>query len=730
MSAMIRTNDPRVTRIMAMKEAQTKFVNGRTYRTPASPAARSFSDRFPDGCWKGQRCFIIGGGPSLKGFDFERLRGERVIAINKAFKDAPFADIMFAMDHPLIELLASGKLGEDYRQAFEFFPGAKLWLDLSGYSYPAGVYSVPSAGATGWSTSLSQGLVHGNNSGYGALNLAMILGAGPIYLLGYDCKRGADGSKNYHNGYLSGSNPDAMNIFKREIEAGAKLEQAISHRIVNLNPDSALACFPFGDVDKILPKVVPMAEQKITVITPTGDRPLAFALLRRWMDQQTRKPDQWIVVDDGKAPFIRDPEYRGGPFQYIRREPRPTDPKHTLDLNMKAALPLISGGKILVMEDDEYYAPGYISEMSKHLDSFEVVGICRSKYYHLPSGGYQQIGNVGHASLAETGFRRSFIPSFARCIDNGIVAHWLDDQLWKLVRDSKGTTTKISSLLFVDTATPLYVGIKGLPGRGGMGMGHQTRMYKTTDSADRAILKQWIPKDYQVYLDVIAGKTIDPPASVIEPVSVSPVPVVTPTPVVANMDRFSFLLKTNEESGKRLNQHIPEWKAYLEYVGGYFRSRWIDRPVVVEIGILDGAQRRFYENLLNAEYIGIDIDPKSPADIHGNSADPGTVAKLKARLAGRQIDLLFIDGLHTYAGAKADYEIYGPLTKHIVAIHDIHTPKLTPNDQVEVYRLWNEILTENKTDTIITIQHHNPRRPEEFNGRPLGIGVIVKGGGK
>jgi hypothetical protein len=403
---------------MAEKRAQTtQFVNGRTYRT-VNAGRPPLTDVLQDGAWKGQPCFIVGGGPSLKGFDFFRLYGRgRIIAINKAFYDVPFADVMFAMDHPLIESLSSGRLnedGNDYRQAFADFAGVKVWLDLSGYSYPEGVYSLPSAGATGWSKSLANGLVHGNNSGYAALNLAMVLGADPIYLLGYDCAKGPAGEKNYHSGYKGGGNPDAMNIFKREIEAGAKMIEG-GPRIVNLNPKSALTCFPFGDVDKVLP-VRPPVGKRITAITPTGDRPLAFELCKRWMAGQTRKPDQWIIVDDGKEPIPRFVDRDFNPlelFCYVRREPRRDDPSFTLDLNLKAALPHIDGDKILIIEDDEYYAPGYIAEMARRLDSFEVVGICQSKYYHLPTGGYRQIGNTGHASLAETGFRKSFLPFFS-----------------------------------------------------------------------------------------------------------------------------------------------------------------------------------------------------------------------------------------------------------------------------------------------------------------------------
>ena len=197
-----------------------------------------------------------------------------------------------------------------------------------------------------------------------------------------------------------------------------------------------------------------------------------------------------------------------------------------------------------------------------------------------------------------------------------------------------------------------------------------------------------------------------------------------------NRSKFDEALAITAAAGKRLNQHVPEWRAFIEYASWYFHAWRIARPVVVEIGILDGAQRRFYEKILDAEYIGIDNNPGCGAEIVGDSAARETVAKLEAWLAGRPIDLLFIDGLHTYAGVKADYELYGPLVRHIIAIHDIHTPKLDPNDDVEVMRFWDEILATNKTDTIITIQHHNPRAPQEFNGRPLGIGLVLKGGGR
>lgn len=251
---ILTTRSARVQAILAhsasARDAAARTRTWRTGQTTTSSAQLAAWDILSDGSWKGQRCFIVGGGPSLKGFDFNRLRGERVIAVNKAYFDAPFADIMFAMDRPLLDLITSCKLGENYRQAFELFSGTKLWLDLSGYSYPAGIYSVPSAGEIGWTKHLKEGLYHGQNSGYGALNLAMVLGANPIYLLGYDCSLGPDGKKNYHDGYPSGRNPDALNRFLEAFKVGARMISP-EHDIINLNPDSALRCFEFGDIDEI-----------------------------------------------------------------------------------------------------------------------------------------------------------------------------------------------------------------------------------------------------------------------------------------------------------------------------------------------------------------------------------------------------------------------------------------------------------------------------------------------
>jgi hypothetical protein len=253
----------------------------------------------------------------------------------------------------------------------------------------------------------------------------------------------------------------------------------------------------------------------ITAITPTGDRPLAMSLCERWMTNQTVKPDQWLVIDDGPVPIVP-----SVPMEYVRREPCAGDPKHTLAINLLQAIPLIKGDKILIIEDDEYYAPNYIEEMAKHLDGSKIAGITQNRYYHLPTGGYYMMHNKGHASLAQTAFTSAFIPTFRGAVEASMFVDFLDIRMWRMAKQSLNhsfkfggraltTRSRVGQLqkseltLFSDADRPLYVGIKGLPGRAGIGMGHNPGMYPNRDTSGRRVLRQWMPQDYQVYLDAM-----------------------------------------------------------------------------------------------------------------------------------------------------------------------------------------------------------------------------------
>ena len=158
---------------------------------------------------------------------------------------------------------------------------------------------------------------------------------------------------------------------------------------------------------------------------------------------------------------------------------------------------------------------------------------------------------------------------------------------------------------------------------------------------------------------------------------------------------------------------------FLEFCRGYFIHREVFNPFVVEIGVKEGKQRPFYEQYLNAQYIGIDINTNTPATIKGDSKNPETWSKLMEILNGDQIDLLFIDGAHDYATVESDYEMYSPIVRHIIAFHDLCGMR------EDVGKFWRFIVEKEKLRyTFITIFQwgYYP----VHSGDVMGIGMMIK----
>lgn len=70
--------------------------------------------------------------------------------------------------------------------------------------------------------------------------------------------------------------------------------------------------------------------------------------------------------------------------------------------------------------------------------------------------------------------------------------------------------------------------------------------------------------------------------------------------------------------------------------------------------------------------------PKPSQKVHiirGNSRDERTLARVKHALRSRELDILFIDGDHSFEGVRKDFELYSGLVRQggIIAFHDIVT---------------------------------------------------------
>jgi glycosyltransferase involved in cell wall biosynthesis len=220
----------------------------------------------------------------------------------------------------------------------------------------------------------------------------------------------------------------------------------------------------------------------ITLITPTGDRPEAFELTRKWIASQTVQPDQWIVVDDG---FTELPEHLRKDIDYIRRVPKKNE-GHTLTLNIKEAVKHIEGDIILIIEDDDWYGPRYIETMWKYLQMYDLVGEAYARYYHLVAMKYRRIGNNAHASFCQTGFVKRLLPIFIQCIEGD---PYIDARLWNVVTEHKFLIKDTDDVL------KIHCSLKGLKGRKGIGSGHNESAEYYNVDVGLEYLRRWVGEE-------------------------------------------------------------------------------------------------------------------------------------------------------------------------------------------------------------------------------------------
>jgi predicted O-methyltransferase YrrM len=102
--------------------------------------------------------------------------------------------------------------------------------------------------------------------------------------------------------------------------------------------------------------------------------------------------------------------------------------------------------------------------------------------------------------------------------------------------------------------------------------------------------------------------------------------------------------------------------------------------------------------------------------VRADSHSSETATRLNGLLSGRHIDFLFIDGDHTYAGVKQDYELYSPMLAPggLIALHDVAPRPEEP--RIEVWKFWEEL--KGRTPGAREWLDTTPA------GRRIGIGIV------
>ena len=192
--------------------------------------------------WKGRTAYILGGGPGLLAVDLERLRGERIVAVNNAFKVAPFSEICYFKDFVWFgwnaeELRLFG--GMTVTSCYKFKRSSWIRVLREGHRSPFDT---------------RRGRINrGTNAGFEAACLALKLGARKLVLLGFDM-RVVEGKANYHDEHRREVGEHLYSFqYSPQFYIVRDFCDAQGIPVFNATPGSELEHFPIIPIEEIYP---------------------------------------------------------------------------------------------------------------------------------------------------------------------------------------------------------------------------------------------------------------------------------------------------------------------------------------------------------------------------------------------------------------------------------------------------------------------------------------------
>lgn len=222
---------------------------------------------------------------------------------------------------------------------------------------------------------------------------------------------------------------------------------------------------------------------KVSVITPTCDRPAGIALAEKYMARQTVQPFEWIVADSGQVPAALT---MGQTHLKMGMPPGARNLAH----NIIRSLAVVNGDAVVIVEDDDWYRADHIEQCIAGLSKFVAMGCPTLNYFNVQHKMFVKMRNQG-AALCQTAFVSSLIPDMRKAAQAAFDANdfGIDRRFWQRRKHlAKGPQT--------------VIGIKGLPGTAGLGIGHRPKSSagkQWKSDPEMLQLKAWIGSDAENY---------------------------------------------------------------------------------------------------------------------------------------------------------------------------------------------------------------------------------------
>jgi hypothetical protein len=201
----------------------------------------------PSSEWDGTDAYVIGGGTSLRHFDWDLIAGKNTIGCNSAYilgahivKIILFADVLWwdKIGKKGTEGFGGRVVGCVPDHRFEHRQRACPWL----LTFPRSEVCALGRKTLGFF----------GNTGAMAINLALILGARRVFLLGFDMMMGPDRQPNFHNLRYERGNADSYPRFLRLMAPmPGQLKKVFPGREVwNVTNNSRLDLFPKATLEE------------------------------------------------------------------------------------------------------------------------------------------------------------------------------------------------------------------------------------------------------------------------------------------------------------------------------------------------------------------------------------------------------------------------------------------------------------------------------------------------